>query len=199
MRCLTVSSIEKNCFCTGTGLRQTQAATWAIVWAVHSRRKKLAVSLSHMVCRVLRSWQHSWGSSELSREACSRWKAGRFFTVKPRQNKKRETLYDNLRKCVKVANEISLNKGVNLENTILAAWQNSLSEYIKTLSKMCLVNLVYILDTVNQYMKSAQQHLITLQVHRLIGDKQLVAYKKKSLICLDGVCLLRCHNCEAGR
>lgn len=32
-----------------------QVATWAMDWTVHSKRKKLAMSLSHMACRVLRS------------------------------------------------------------------------------------------------------------------------------------------------
>lgn len=83
IRSRTISSSEKNSFWTGAGLRHTQAASWAIDWTVHSKRKKLVGSLSHIVCRVRRSWQHSRESWDRSKEACSRWKAGRFFTVKP--------------------------------------------------------------------------------------------------------------------
>lgn len=83
MRGHTISSSEKNSFWTGAGLRHTQAASWAIDWTVHSKRKKLAWSLSHIVCRVRRSWQHSRESWERSKAACSRWKAGRFFTAAP--------------------------------------------------------------------------------------------------------------------
>lgn len=52
-------------------------------WMVHSRRKKLVGSFSHIVCRVRSSWQQSRGSWDRSKEDCSRWKAGRFFTVEP--------------------------------------------------------------------------------------------------------------------
>lgn len=79
----TISSIEKNSLWTGAGLHHTQAASWAIDWTVHSKRKKFAGSLSHIVWRVRRSWQHSWESLERNKEACSRWKACRFFTAKP--------------------------------------------------------------------------------------------------------------------
>lgn len=85
---LTISSIEKNSFWTAAGLRHTQAASWAIVWTVHSKRKKLAGSLSHIVCRVRRSWQQSRESWDSSREACSRWMADRFFTAAPVDDEK---------------------------------------------------------------------------------------------------------------
>lgn len=79
----TISSSEKNSFFTDAGFCHTQAASCAIDWMVHSKRKKLVGSFSHIVCRVRRSWQHSRGSWDRSKEDCSRWKAGRFFTVEP--------------------------------------------------------------------------------------------------------------------
>lgn len=86
IRSHTISRSAKNSFWTGAGLCHTHVASWAIDWTVHSKRKKFAGSLSHIVCRVCRSWQQSRESTDRSKQACSRLKACRFFTVEPVDN-----------------------------------------------------------------------------------------------------------------
>lgn len=137
MRSRTISSIEKNNVWTGAGFSCTQAASWAIDWTVHSRRKKLAGSWSHIVCRVRRIWQHSRESWERSKEACSRWKAFRFFTAEPeRKSSKLQTTF-NIKHMLKLVSKSSytyIDKLWTNNATCVNAWKHSLI----CLDRVCL-------------------------------------------------------------